>query len=70
MQQGDEKMACRYVFTEEQMQELTNAAKANKRKDADRRLRALLMRAKGNKLAEIAQAIFEGIISKFSKSQA
>ena len=49
-------MACRYVFTEEQIQELTNAAKANKRKDVDRRLRALLMRAKGNTLAEIAQA--------------
>ena len=49
-------MACRYVFTEEQIQEITNAAKANKRKDVDRRLRALLMRAKGNKLAEIAQA--------------
>ena len=49
-------MACRYVFTEEQIQELTNAAKANKRKDVDRRLRTLLMRAKGNKLAEIAQA--------------
>ena len=49
-------MACRYVFTEEQIQEITNAAKANKRKVVDRRLRALLMRAKGNKLAEIAQA--------------
>ena len=49
-------MACRYVFTEEQIQELANAAKANKRKDVDRRLRALLMRAKGNKLPEIAQA--------------
>ena len=49
-------MACRYTFTEEQIQELTNATKANKRKDVDRRLRALLMRAKGNKLAETAQA--------------
>ena len=49
-------MACRYVFTGEQIEELTNAAKANKRKDVDRRLRALLMRAKGNKLAEITQA--------------
>ena len=49
-------MACRYEFTEEQIQEITSTAKANKRKDADRRLRALLMRAKGNKLAEIAQA--------------
>ena len=49
-------MACRYVFTEKQIQEITNAAKANKRKNVDRRLRALLLRAKGNKLAEIAQA--------------
>ena len=49
-------MACRYKFTEEQIEELTNAAKANKRKDVDRRLRALLMRAKRNTLAEIAQA--------------
>ena len=49
-------MACRYEFTEEQIEELISAAKANKRKDVDRRLRALLMRAKGNKLAEIAQA--------------
>ena len=49
-------MACRYVFTEEELEELAKAAKANKRKDVDRRLRALLMRAKGNKLAEIAQA--------------
>ena len=48
-------MACRYEFAEEQIQELTNAAKANKKKDVDRRLRALLMRAKGNTLAEIAQ---------------
>ena len=49
-------MACRYVFTEEQIEELAKAAKVNKRKDVDRRLRALIMRAKGNKLAEIAQA--------------
>ena len=49
-------MASRYVFTEEQIQELESAAKANKRKDVDRRLRALLMRAKGKKLSEIAQA--------------
>ena len=49
-------MACRYEFTEEEIEELTNAAKVNKRKDVDRRLRALLMRAKGNTLAEIAQA--------------
>ena len=49
-------MACRYVFTDEQIQEMTNAAKGNKRKDVDRRLRALLMRAKGNTLAKIAQA--------------
>ena len=44
------------MFTDEQIQEMTNAAKGNKRKDVDRRLRALLMRAKGNTLAEIAQA--------------
>ena len=49
-------MACRYEFTKEQIEELTSTAKANKRKDVDRRLRALLMRAKGNTLAEIAQA--------------
>ena len=49
-------MASRYEFTEEQIQELTKAAKANKKKDVDRRLRALLMRAKGNTLAEVAQA--------------
>ena len=54
--QGDEKMESRYVFTEEQMQELENAAKKNKKKDVDRRLRALLMRAKGKTLAEVAQA--------------
>ena len=48
-------MACRYEFTEEQIEELTNATKANKRKDVDRRLRALLMRAKGNTLTGIAQ---------------
>ena len=49
-------MGSRYIFTEEQIQELRNAAKANKRKDVDRRLRALLMRSKGKKLAEVAQA--------------
>ena len=49
-------MASRYIFTEEEIQELTNAARANKRKDVDRRLRALLMRAKGKTLAEVAQA--------------
>ena len=53
---GDEKMACRYKFTEEQIKELTNAAKVNRRKDVDRRLRALLMRAKGKTLAEVSQA--------------
>ena len=41
---GDEEMASRYEFTEEQIQELKSAAKANKRKDVDRRLRALLTR--------------------------
>ena len=49
-------MSCRYTFTEEQIEELTNAAKENKKKDVDRRLRALLMRAKGKTLAEVAQA--------------
>ena len=49
-------MASRYIFTEEEIQELANAARANKRKDVDRRLRALLMRAKGKTLAEVAQA--------------
>ena len=53
---GDETMASRYVFTEEQIQELTNAAKVNKRKDVDRRLRALLMHASGKKRSEIAEA--------------
>ena len=49
-------MASRYIFTEEEIQELANAVRANKRKDVDRRLRALLMRAKGKTLAEVAQA--------------
>ena len=49
-------MASRYVFTEEQIQELESAAKANKRKDVDRRLRALLMHASGKKRSEIAEA--------------
>ena len=53
---GDEKMASRYKFTEEQIQELTKAAKMNKDKNVDRRLRALLMRANGKKLWEIASA--------------
>ena len=49
-------MASRYVFTEEQIQELENAAKKNKKKDVDRRLRALMMRARGKKLSEISEA--------------
>ena len=49
-------MASRYEFTEEQIAELERAAKANKRKDVDRRLRALLMRARGKKRTEIAEA--------------
>ena len=49
-------MACRNAFTEEEIQEITNASKKNKKKDVDKRLRALLMRAKGKKLAEVAQA--------------
>ena len=53
---GDEEMASRYKFTEEQIQELERAAKANKRKDVDRRLRALLMHASGKKRSEIAEA--------------
>ena len=67
---GDEKMACRYKFTEEQIQELTNAAKENKKKDVDRRLRALLMRAKGKTLAEIAQVTgysFSNIVKLVAK---
>ena len=48
-------MACRYKFTEEQIEELTKAAKWNKNKNVDRRLRALLMRARGKNLAEIKQ---------------
>ncbi len=49
-------MASRYKFTEEQIQELAKAAKTNKRKDVDRRLRALLMRSQGKTLTEVAQA--------------
>ena len=49
-------MASRYKFTEEQIQDLTEAAKATKKTDVDRRLRALLMRAKGKTLDEVAQA--------------
>ena len=49
-------MACRYTFTEEQIEALTHAAKENKKKGVDRRLRALLMRAKGKTLAEVVQA--------------
>ena len=48
-------MACKYIFTEGEIQELTNAAKGNKRKDVDRRLRALLMRAEGKTLSEVVQ---------------
>ena len=44
---GDKEMASRYKFTEEQIEELRKAAKANKDKNVDRRLRALLMRANG-----------------------
>ena len=36
-------MACRYVFSEEQIQELEKAAKENKKKDVDKRLRALCL---------------------------
>ena len=53
---GDKEMASKYKFTEEQIEELRKAAKANKDKNVDRRLRALLMRANGKKLGEIASA--------------
>ena len=59
------KMASRYEFTEEQIEELTKAAKENKEKDVDKRLRTLLMRANGKKLSEIAAATgysFSGIV--------
>ena len=48
---GDEKMASRYEFTEEQIEELTKAAKENKEKNVDKRLRTLLMRAISTPLA-------------------
>ena len=63
-------MACRYVFREEQIQELEKAAKENKKKDVDKRLRALIMRANGKKLAEIASTTgysFSGIVKLVSK---
>ena len=63
-------MASRYVFREEQIQELEKAAKENKKKDVDKRLRALMMRANGKKLAEIALATgysFSGIVKLVSK---
>ena len=43
------------MVKEEQIQELESAEKTNKRKDVDRRLRALLMHASGKKVSEIAQ---------------
>ena len=52
---GDERIASRYVFSEDQIQELTKAAKENKKKDVDKRMRALLMRARRKKLAEIGE---------------
>ena len=63
-------MASRYIFREEQIQELEKAAKENKKKDVDKRLRALMMRANGKKLAEIASATgysFSGIVKLVSK---
>ena len=65
-------MASRYEFTEEQIEELTKAAKENKKKDVDKRLRTLLMRANGKKLSEIATATgysFSGIVKLVSKCQ-
>ena len=53
---GDEKMASRYVFTEEEIEELEKAMKMNKEKNVDRRLRALMMRAKEKTLEEVVQA--------------
>ena len=67
---GDETMASRYVFSEEQIQELEKAAKENKKKNVDKRLRALMMRASGKTLAEIAVATgysFSGIVKLVSK---
>ena len=67
---GDEKMASRYEFTEDQIEELTKAAKGNKAKDVDKRLRTLLMRANGKKLSGIAAATgysFSGIVKLVSK---
>ena len=63
-------MACRYKFTEEQIEELTKAAKWNKNKNVDRRLRALLMRARGKNLAEIKQVTeysFSNIVKLVTK---
>ena len=48
-------MACRYKFTEEQIQELMNEAKASKKNDVDSWLCALLMCARGKRLEEVAQ---------------
>ena len=67
---GDVTMASRYVFSEEQIQDLAEAAKENKKKDVDKRLRALMMRASGKTLAEIAVATgysFSGIVKLVSK---
>ena len=47
-------MAKKYYITEEQKEEIEKARKLNKDKNAERRLRALLMRAEGKSNEQIA----------------
>ncbi len=50
------KMASRYQFSKEEIKAIQQARKENKGKRAEARLKALELRAEGQKASEVAQA--------------
>ena len=52
---GD-KMASRYVFSNEEIREIEQARKVNKDKRVEKRLKALELRAKGASAKEVSDA--------------
>ena len=54
-------MASRYKFSEEEIKVIQQARKANKDKRVEARLKALELRAKGQKADEVANAAADGL---------
>ena len=68
------KMATKYRFSKEELEQIQNARKANKSKQVERRLRVLVMMSEGHKNKDIAKATgyhevyLKQLMSKYRKN--